>query len=104
MNTEDIDFTVQAPQGFGTSFVQQPATQGSTSQSVGHSQHAPTMSDEQQAAMMGDILQGIVQRLQEQGAINAALREAINHTDGGSSGLPLKLPYFYGKAGENVTT
>jgi len=50
------------------------------------------------------MLQELVMRLQQQGEINEALKEALSHTGGGSSGLQLKLPHFYGKAGENVTT
>jgi hypothetical protein len=103
--------------GFGTTtddfdlddvFAQQLATQV-VLQGVADSQHAPNMSDQQtlhqQGMSVAEAMHRIIESMAQQQQINEAFRASLNTaTAGRSSGLQLKLPHFYGKAGENVTT
>jgi len=104
--TDDFDIDDQIAQQLAAQqlAIPQQATQGSTSQvvlqGVTGSQHAPTMSED----ALTQALTQIVHRLAQQGEINEQLKTLLVAPTGGSSGLQLKLPHFYGKAGENVTT
>ena len=106
-NTDDFDLDAQLAQQLQD---QQFAAQQVILQGVHDSQHAPDMTQQQQdpGLTVAEAMHRILQRFDQQAQINEQFKAAFKAQGpalaGGSSGLQLRLPHFYGKAGENVTT